>query len=110
MFELIEKLRQKPDSAKKKIAFFVALLTSGIIFVVWLSVIYPNWKLGQSQKEKVANLEPSPVSSLSSTISSGFSAIKDQFSQVKNVISSFSSSPAHYNSTTSETIATSTKE
>ena len=110
MFELIEKLRQKPDGAKKRIAFFGALSISGIIFVIWLSVIYPNWKLGQSQEEKVANLEPSPISTFASTISSGFSAIKDQFLQIKSVISLFSSNPAYYNATTSDAVATSTKE
>ena len=41
MFPLIEKLRQKPSRTKKQIAFVVSFLLAGVIFVIWLSIIYP---------------------------------------------------------------------
>ena len=42
MFNALEKLRQKPESVKKQIAFAVALSFAGIIFLVWLTVVYPD--------------------------------------------------------------------
>ena len=49
MFDLIEKLRQKPNRTKKLIAFLGALLFVGIIFVIWLSVILPDFEHSQTK-------------------------------------------------------------
>ena len=104
MFNFLENLRAKPDKAKKHIAFLVALLFVGIIFVVWLSVIYPDFRQRQAETASTARAEsPSPTSSFGSTFFSGISAIRDQVANIKNAVSAFSAGPAHYN-------ATSTKE
>lgn len=102
MFEFIERLRQKPDRVKKQIAFLTALFLAGIIFVVWLSVIYPDWRQTQNRDVEVKSLEPSPSGAISGTFSDGFSAISDQFKKIKEVFSSFSGSAEYYSATSSD--------
>ncbi|MCX6701761.1 MAG: hypothetical protein NTX96_01015 [Candidatus Zambryskibacteria bacterium] len=90
MFELIEKLRQKPDRTKKQIAFLVAFFLTGIIFVIWLSVVYPDFKQGNLKEEVVSKLEPSPLGTFGETFKTGMSAIGEQFTKLKESISSIS--------------------
>ena len=108
MFEFIEKLRQKPDRTKKQIAFLSALFLAGLIFVVWLSVIYPDFKRGQQKEDAVSKLEPSPLSTFGETISTGISAMGDQFSKLKESISSITNNSAYYSTTTDSTAGVST--
>lgn len=102
MFQLIEKLRQKPERKKKQIAFFTALSVAGIIFVVWLSVIYPDIKSKKDQENMVKKLEPSAAQSFGATILGGFSAVGEQFGKIKETISTFSGSAEYYSSTTTK--------
>ena len=106
MFNFLEKLRAKPERVKKQMAFLISFLIVGIIFVVWLSVIYPDFRQNQLTEQKVKNFEPNPASSFSATFSSGISAIKEQFNKIKESISSFSTKPAYYSAST--TVGTST--
>ena len=108
MFNLIEKLRQKSPRLKKQIAFLTSFSLAGIIFVIWLSIIYPDFRQTQANEQKASSLEPSPISAFGETFSSGISAIKDQFSQLKGAISSFSTDPAHYSASTSPANMTAT--
>ncbi len=103
MFQLIEKLRGKPDRTKKQVAFLAALLVAGLIFVVWLTTIYPDFRQTQTQEDKVANLEPSPLGAFASQLSSGISAIKDKFSQIKSSVTSFTTEAIHYSATSTAT-------
>ena len=107
MFDLIEKLRQKPDGTKRRIAFLAAFFLSGFIFVIWLSVVYPDFRQQQSQENKVESLNPSPFSGFFETISGGFSGIGQQLNNIKEAVSSFSTNPAYYSATT--TISTTTE-
>ena len=56
MFDLIEKLRAKPDKTKRRIAFLVAFFIAGIIFIVWLGVVYPNFRNKQAKEDNVSKL------------------------------------------------------
>lgn len=89
MFEIIEKLRQKPDRTKKQIAFLVAFLLTGIIFIIWLSVIYPSFRQDQKKLDAVAKIEPSPLQALGETFSTGASALGEEFGKLRETISSF---------------------
>ena len=100
MFETIEKLRDKPESTKKKIAFLISLIVVLIIFVIWLSVIYPDFKKSKLRDESISKIEPSPVSAFTDSLSSGLSSISEQFNKIKEVMSSFSTSAEYYTSTT----------
>ena len=99
MFEIIEKLRQKSPRIKKQIAFLTSFSLAGIIFVIWLSVIYPDFRKTQANEQKASSLEPSPISTFGETLGTGISAIKEQFGKLKNGISSFTTDPAHYSAT-----------
>lgn len=100
MFQLIEKLRNKPDRTKKQVAFLLALSISGIIFVIWLSVIYPAWSSDQKKEEKVSQIEPSPIESFSANFSAGLSGIKEQIFKIKESTSFFKDPNLKFSSTT----------
>ena len=105
MFELIEKLRSKPESAKKRIAFFTAFAFSGLLFIAWATVIFPNFKRSLDQTAK--DTGPSPISTFAATIMSGVSSVTNQISEIKTVSGSFSKYLT--GGVASTTIATSTQ-
>ena len=113
MYKYIEKLRQKSDTAKKRFAFLVSFLFVGIIFVVWLSVIYPGFREQKNINDKISANESSPLSTFKDIFSQGSSEIGNQFSKIKNVGSVFSNDPEYINQTsttsTSTTTSTTTK-
>ncbi len=106
MFELIEKLRQKPDSTKKKIAFLGAFLFAGIIFVFWLLAVYPSFKEDVSIQKKAGSLETSPMSSLGSILGDNVSKIKEQFSKLKDIGSSLSNQIDYYSASSTASTTT----
>ena len=113
MFNYIEKLRQKPDNVKKHIAFFVAFSFVGIIFVVWLSTIYPGFQQEKQINDRVASSGgPSPVSTFVSILSQSVSTMSEQFSKIKETSTSILSGTDHIISTTTQNniVSTSTKQ
>ena len=101
MFNFLDKLRKKPDRLKKQMAFFTAFSLAGVVFVVWLSVIYPDFINTQEQEKKVSDLEANPLNNFTQTFLQGISGMKDQFKNLKDSISSFSTSPTYYSATSS---------
>ncbi len=83
MFEFIEKLRQKSDKTKNRIAFLTAFAFSGLIFVLWLTVFLPDFTQGEKQENQALVGEPSPLSTFFDTISEGVKVITQQFSELK---------------------------
>ncbi len=108
MFEFIEKLRQKSDRTKRQIAFVIALSFSGVIFIVWISVIYPDFMRGQAEAERAVSSEPSPLSTFSGTISVGFSAIGEQIGKAKESIFSITKNISDYSASASHVASTTT--
>jgi hypothetical protein len=108
LFDLLEKLRQKPDHTKRQIAFLTALLLAGIIFAIWLSVIYPDFRHIQAKEEQVSKLEPSPLATFGQTFITGISAMEEEFGKLKNSILSTISTDAIYYSTTTDSLIIST--
>ena len=90
MFDLIEKLRAKPEKTKTKIAFLSAFLVTGVIFVFWIGIIFPSWKNSQTPQNVVENKEPSPFDSLNTILSKSFKSIGEELNQLKNETSTFS--------------------
>ncbi len=103
MFELIERLRNKSDRTKKQVAFFVSIFIAGMIFIVWLSVIYPDFRKRQKKNDEVSNLEPSPLGTITETFVTAFSAIGEQFADLKESVSYITTSPAYYSTTSTTT-------
>lgn len=115
MFNLIEKLRQKPDGAKKRIAFLASFSFSVLILGIWFSVIYPDFKFKEKQKQSASVNQASPASSFFENILEGFSGVKKQLEDVKDLVGSIStttfvSNPEEDISTSSVEFATSTDE
>jgi hypothetical protein len=107
VFELIEKLRGKPENVKKRIAFLSAFSLAGSIFVVWLSVIYPDFKDTEAKKENVAAVVESPTDSFSEALLGGFSHMMEQFQDLRKSVSNFSTEVEYYSATgTRATITT----
>jgi hypothetical protein len=115
VFNLIEKLRQKPDGAKKRIAFLASFSFSVLILGIWFSVIYPDFKFKEKQKQSASVNQASPASSFFENILEGFSGVKKQLEDVKDLVGSIStttfvSNPEEDISTSSVEFATSTDE
>lgn len=105
MFQTIEKLRSKPESAKKRIAFLIAFLISGLIFVVWLTIIFPDFKKTQDKESSIAKSGVSPISAFSDAISSSYGAVSSQISKIKEAVGALNS-PEVFRNSTSATEAT----
>ncbi len=103
MFEYLEKLRAKPPKAKKRIAFLVSFSLAGIIFILWLSVIYPDFRQRQSQIESAGNSDPSPLSHFGEVFSNSFYSIGESFSKIKESLSSLATSSSSQSTTTTAT-------
>ena len=104
MFDFIERLRQKSDGSKKKIAFLTSFSLAGLIFVVWLSVIYPDFSFKEKQKQTATAHDTGVFSSFLANMSEGFKGVKDQFNAAKEAVSSLSTS-THYRTETDTTEA-----
>ncbi|HEY0220848.1 MAG TPA: hypothetical protein VGC58_01355 [Candidatus Paceibacterota bacterium] len=100
MFHFIERLRQKSEKTKKKVAFFTAFSFSLIIFIVWVTVIYPDFK--KDKIDQTANVvKASPIDGLADMLSSGFSEIAEKIGEMKSLMMDFSSSTSVYYESTS---------
>lgn len=106
MFDYIEKLRQKPYSTKKQIAFLVSFSFVSVIFIIWVTAVYPSFG-----KENIDNPDVSekfsPFSTFNSVLSQSMGAIGDQISKISGVVASLSSSTQDYiisSSTSTSTI------
>lgn len=84
MFDFIEKLRQKPEKTKRRIVFLTSFSIVGIIFVIWLSVVFSDFR-----KEDNLSNDPargsSPLTSLSNFFSNSVSSIGEEIYQVKEL-------------------------
>ncbi len=101
MYNFLEKIRNKPDRTKKQMAFVTAFCFAGVIFIVWFSIIYPNWHQAQNKENLASQLEPGPLETLGGIISTGVSSISDEVDKAKNTISSFASTTTISTSTNS---------
>lgn len=100
VLEFIEKLRQKPEKTKNFIAFSASLFFAGCIFLMWLTVVFPDVRQDKATKDKIARNEPSPFSALFGNIAKGFSGVQEKFTDVKSIVSNFSANAVYYEATT----------
>ena len=101
IFDFLDRIRKQTPRVKKQVAFLVSFSFCGIIFVVWLTVIYPNFRRDQQREAVAQSIEPSPISTFSQTFDTALSAIGEQFSKIKETISTFSTAVEYYSATTS---------
>ena len=109
MFNYLEKLRQKTDREKRKVAFLFSFLFASLIFVVWFFAVFPQLKQQRNIDKKLEKIESSPTESVASVIMSSFGEIKDKVNEIKNLKSTFDSNIDYYKSaTTSSPTSTTT--
>lgn len=89
MFDYLEKLRQKPEKTRKRISLLFSLLFVSIIFLIWVTAIYPSFREEKKINDKIANIEVSPFSTFGNLFSESVSSISDQVQKIKEVSSNF---------------------
>ncbi len=109
MFEFIERLRQKSDKTKKRIAFLSAFCFVGLILVMWLTIVYPDFSFVQKQKQTASVGDTGMFDSFFANITEGFGGIKNQIQSMKDMFYSVSTS-THYTLTDESTTTISTEE
>ena len=109
MFKYLEKLREKSESQKKRTAFLFSFLFVGIIFVVWLTAVFPTVLQQKSIDDRVASSGPSPLSTFESVLSQSTSAIGDQVAKLKSIGSVFSGPTDYYTVSSSTEVASTTE-
>lgn len=110
MFEYLEKVRQKDEKSKKRIAFYCALAFSLVLFLLWLTVSLPQIKSKKIERDAVSETTKSPVTNFMDALSNGVMEIQKSLSEVKAGINMFSSSTAYYVASSSLDNSTSSPE
>jgi hypothetical protein len=78
MRRFIHKLRQKPKSTRRKIAFGASASITGVIFAVWLTVMVAGGGVGTAGTDAAQSQAASPLSALESNAGSAFSEVREQ--------------------------------
>ncbi len=78
MRRFIQKLRQKPKSTRRKIAFGASASITGVIFAVWLTVLVAGG--GVTGETAGQTQTASPLGALESNANSALSEVRDQLS------------------------------
>lgn len=124
MFKYLDYLRKKPDIYKKTFAVMTSFFVVGVMFVIWLSVIYPDIKNVGQKKAKIEENNPTAISAFMANVFEGFSSIGESFGELTNSMDDINNllETTYYNSSTTienfvdqglyydEIISTSTEE
>lgn len=94
MYEYIEKVRNKHERTKKRIAFVIALSFSLVILFIWITVTLPD--IGNENKIDAVSTTKSPVTNFIDVISKSASELQKNVSEVKQVVGQMSSTTIHY--------------
>ncbi|TAL49567.1 hypothetical protein EPN83_00270 [Patescibacteria group bacterium] len=82
MFETIARWRQKPEGARRRIAFGLSAIVTALIFLVWVSVIFPG------SRTQVVTAKPAgetPIATLRSGVAQAYEALRGIFSETKSL-------------------------
>jgi heme/copper-type cytochrome/quinol oxidase subunit 3 len=71
---MLNKLREKPERAKKQIAFSVAFCVTFCIFAVWFATFYQR-VVNKNDAEFTANQKASPISIFKDDFSTFFDSL-----------------------------------
>ena len=79
MESYLDRLRNRPDHHKERIAFGLATFFTALVFVVWLSVLFPNGSNDIVAKEKPVEKGETPFTALKNGVAQVYEASKDLF-------------------------------
>lgn len=77
MRRFIHKLRQKPKSTRRKIALGTSASVTGLIFIIWLTIIVQGGVVSSVQQDPQAQTA-SPVSAIKGNASAAFSSLQNR--------------------------------
>lgn len=102
MFKYLDYLRKKPDIYKKTFAIMVSFFVVGVMFVVWLSVIYPDIKNIGQKKAKIKENNPTAISAFMANVFEGFGSIQESFGELTGSMDDINNllETTYYNSST----------
>ncbi|MFA7216760.1 MAG: hypothetical protein WC095_02155 [Candidatus Paceibacterota bacterium] len=102
MFNYLDNLRKKPDSYKKRFSILVSFLVVGLIFVVWLSVIYPDVR-DMGKKKAEIRKDPTPANAFLGNMWEGFRSLEESYGNLGKTVSDLSNNIENYYYSTSTT-------
>jgi hypothetical protein len=89
MQKYIESLKDRPDHHKRRIAFTASATITAIIFILWVTVIFPsNTRTLALQSEKQAPVGESPINTLQKGVAQAYEGIKSIWSSGNDSIQS----------------------
>ena len=83
MLDFLDRLRAKSKGERKTVAFVVAAVVTGIIFIIWLSIIFSGAALstgGRVSEDSESGIDT--FSSLEENITELFKEAREQFDEV----------------------------
>lgn len=108
MFRLIEKVQQKPEHARRRVAISVAFFITLFVVVIWLSTVGFRFETGDIAPNTEA---PTPVATFFGfldTVPGMFGGAEDQMMQVTETVEELESQDVATSSTTTTTTPSST--
>lgn len=95
MRRFIHKLRQKPKSTRRKIAFGTSASITGVIFAVWLTVMIAGGGVGSATGSDVGQSQTaSPLNALENNAASAFTAVRDELTGTSTATTTSSTTTA----------------
>lgn len=77
MYDLIERLKQKPEHHRRRVAFGVSGGITAIIFILWASIIFPHdTKQIALQKQEVKPTTETPIATLRNGVAQVYEAFQ----------------------------------
>ena len=83
MYDYIEKLKNRPESHRRRVAFGVSGTITAIVFIIWASVIFPQTNRAiiakSNPQSEASQKEETPIKTLSSGVAQVYNAMKASF-------------------------------
>jgi predicted PurR-regulated permease PerM len=106
MFNWLENMRNKSSGTQRLWAFGISLFIVGIIFVIWLAVIFPNFLHNQDMVAKNNQVQQyvTPSQNIWGTIGSLWSGVTSQYNNLQQSMKSINlNNTVQYQATSSAT-------
>ncbi len=102
-----DKIRRKPEAARRRYALFISGLITGIIFIFW-AVVWREMEVA-GPNGPAASTTKNPIQSLTEVFTGGIGQLKEQYGSASSTWGDFSQNLDFFtSSTTAPTTTTST--
>lgn len=102
---LLRQLQEKPETTRRHIAFGVTIVSTGVIVLVWLSLLYRN----SLQRQETVRDASNPLELFSEQLQEGWATVKEEYGTAKGTLDElFNTLPEDVSTTTSSSSSVST--